>query len=224
MHANSLKNKNIYNVGASFSEYIEKYSGDYAIPSNTERMLVQFSFSLVFVILMWISANSFVYLPFTPVPVTMQVFTVLFCGIALGKTWALVSQLEYLVLGLAGFPLFAGFKNGLAVLLGPTGGYVIGFAAAAFLTGFVYKKLSLKFAGTGIDVFLACICGMAVIYLSGLFHLAGFLYQVSGQTGGAELLLTAFKAGVLPFVVFDLLKIMAIVTIQKAAERKRQSV
>ncbi len=134
---------------------------------------------------MWISANSFVYLPFTPVPVTMQVFTVLFCGIALGKTWALVSQLEYLMLGLAGFPLFAGFKNGIAVLLGPTGGYVIGFAAAAFVTGFVYKKLSAKFSGSGIDVFMACLCGLAVIYTSGFVHLAGFLYLGSNLAGGA---------------------------------------
>ncbi len=172
---------------------------------------------------MWISANSFVYLPFTPVPVTMQVFTVLFCGVVLGKTWALVSQLEYLMLGLAGFPLFAGFKNGAAVLLGPTGGYLIGFAAAAFITGFIYKKLSGKISGSGFDVFIACFCGLAVIYTSGFIHLAGFLYLSSGLPG-TMLFLNAFKAGVLPFIIFDLLKIMAIVTIQKASERKRQAI
>ena len=154
----------------------------------------------------------------------MQVFTVLFCAISLGKTWALVSQLEYLLLGLAGFPLFAGFKNGVAVLLGPTGGYVIGFAAAAFVTGFVYKKLSGKIGASGFDVFIACLCGLAVIYTCGCIHLAGFLYLSSKLPGGAVLLLTAFKAGVLPFIIFDLLKIMAIVTIQKASERKKQAI
>lgn len=224
MQTNSLKDKNIIHSGSSFQEYVEKNSGDIAMPSKAEEILVKFSFSLIFVILMWISANSFVYLPFTPIPVTMQVFTVLFCAITLGKTWALVSQLEYLLLGLAGFPLFAGFKNGVAVLLGPTGGYLIGFAAAVFVTGFVYKKLSGKIGGSGFDVFIACVCGLAVIYISGYIHLAGFLSLGSKLPGGAALLLTAFKAGVLPFIVFDLLKIMAIVTIQKSSERKRQAI
>jgi biotin transport system substrate-specific component len=224
MQINSLKDKNIFFTSSNFQEYVEKYSGAAVIPGKTEKILVKFSLSLVFVILMWISANSFVYLPFTPVPVTMQVFTVLFCAIALGKTWALLSQIEYILLGIAGFPLFAGFKNGVAVLLGPTGGYIIGFAAAAFVTGFVYKKLSGKIGGSGFDVFIACVCGLAVIYTSGCIHLAGFLSLGSNLPGGAMLLLNTFKIGVLPFIIFDLLKIMAIVTIQKASERKKQAI
>jgi biotin transport system substrate-specific component len=224
MQINSLKNKNIFHNYSSFPEYVEKYSGDALAHRNAEKILMQFSFSLVFVILMWISANSFVYLPFTPIPVTMQVFTVLFCAIALGKIWALVSQIEYLLLGFAGFPLFAGFKNGVAVLLGPTGGYIIGFAAAAFVTGFVYKKLSGKIGGSGFDVFMACLCGLSVIYTCGFIHLAGFLYLGSNLPGTAMLLLNTFKAGVLPFIIFDLLKILAIVTIQKASERKRLAI
>jgi biotin transport system substrate-specific component len=224
MQTNSLKDKNCFCSSISFQEYVEKYSGNAAMHSNAEKILLKFSFSLVFVILMWISANSFVYLPFTPVPVTMQVFTVLFCAITLGKTWALVSQIEYLLLGLAGFPLFAGFKSGVAVLSGPTGGYIIGFAAAAFLTGFVYKELSGKIGRSGFDLFIACICGLAVIYISGCLRLAGFLSLSSNLPGGAMLLLTAFKAGVLPFIIFDLLKIMTIAAIQKASERKRQAI
>jgi biotin transport system substrate-specific component len=222
MQAKNLKNKNIFDKAISFPEYVEKYSNSGTVPGAAEKILIKFSFSLVFVILMWISANSFLYIPFTPIPVTMQVFTVLFCAVSLGKTWALASQLEYLLLGLAGFPLFAGFKNGIAVLLGPTGGYVIGFAAAAFVTGFVYKKLSGKIGGSGSDVFISCICGLAVIYTCGFIKLAGFLYLSSNLPGGFAFLLAAFKAGVLPFIVFDLLKIMAIVKIQKASERKRQ--
>jgi len=224
MRINVIKDQKNSYYGSSFSEYVEKYSGDSTTPGIAEKILVKFSFSLVFVILMWISANSFVYLPFSPIPVTMQVFTVLSCAITLGKTWALLSQLEYLLLGLAGFPLFAGFKNGVAVLLGPTGGYVIGFAAAGFVTGFVYKKLSEKIAGTGFDVFMACLSGLAVIYISGYIHLVGFLYLSSNLAGGATLLLNTFKAGVLPFIIFDLIKIMAIVSIYKTSGRKRQAI
>ena len=67
------------------------------------------SFSIVFVILMAISANSFIYLPFTPVPMTMQVFTVLMAALVLGSRWALASQVLYIAMGLAGVPVFAGF-------------------------------------------------------------------------------------------------------------------
>jgi biotin transport system substrate-specific component len=222
MQINSLKNNNFSHSGSSFPKYVEKYNAGSSIPGRAEKILVKFSFSLVFVILMWISANSFIYIPFTPVPITMQVFTVLFCAISLGKTWAFASQIEYLLLGLAGFPLFAGFKTGVAVLLGPTGGYIIGFAAAAFITGFVYKKLSKVTGDSGFDVFIACLCGLAVIYISGCVHLAGYLYLGSKAPGVALLLLNTVKIGVLPFIMFDLLKIMAIVAIQKASERKRQ--
>ncbi len=224
MQINSAKNNKKFYYNSSFSEYVEKYTGEAVSSGKTEKILLRFSFSLVFVILMWLSANSFVYLPFTPVPVTMQVFTVLFCAITLGKTWALLSQLEYLLLGFAGFPLFAGFKNGVAALLGPTGGYLIGFAAAAFITGFVYKKLSVKFSGTGFDVLAACFSGLSVIYISGYIHLAGFLYLNSNLPGSAMLLLNTFKAGVLPFIISDLIKIMAIVSIHKTSERKRQAI
>jgi biotin transport system substrate-specific component len=224
MQAKSLKNNNIVQEAVSFPEYVKKYSNSGTVPGAAEKILIKFSFSLVFVILMWISANSFFYLPFTPIPVTMQVFTVLFCAISLGKTWALVSQLEYLLLGISGFPLFAGFKNGITVLLGPTGGYVIGFAAAAFTTGFVYKKLSGKIGGSGFDVFISCACGLTVIYTFGCIHLAGLLYMSSNLQDGSAVFLTAVKAGVLPFIMFDLLKIMAIVAIQKASERKRQAI
>ena len=224
MKINSIKYKNSFYYAGSFSEYVEKYSDAYTTAVKAEKILVKFSFSLVFVILMWISANSFVYLPFTLLPVTMQVFTVLFCAITLGKTWALLSQLEYLLLGLAGLPLFAGFKSGAAVLLGPTGGYIIGFAAAGFVTGFVYKKLSAKIGGSGFDVFIACLCGLAVIYVTGYIHLTGFLYLNSSMPGVSRLLLNTFKAGVLPFIIFDLIKIMAIVSIHKTSGRNRQAI
>src|SRR4030043_625139 len=101
-------------------------------------------FSLVFAVLMAISANSFIYLPFTPIPVTTQVLTVLLSGLFLGSRWALTSQVFYILMGIMGLPVFSGFKNGAALLTGPTVGYVIGFMAAAFVTGYVYENLLKK--------------------------------------------------------------------------------
>src|SRR4030066_2426860 len=103
-------------------------------------IMAKFAFSLIFAILMAISANSFVYLPFTPVPITTQVLTVLLSGLFLGSRWALTSQTMYILMGIMGLPVFSGFITGAALLTGPTVGYVIGFMAAAFVTGYIYEN------------------------------------------------------------------------------------
>src|SRR5438105_3015773 len=66
-------------------------------------------------------------LPFTPVPITGQTLAVLLAGAALGWRRGAASQIVYILEGLAGLPVFAGGTSGLAVLIGPTGGYLVGF-------------------------------------------------------------------------------------------------
>ncbi|MBE3036962.1 MAG: biotin transporter BioY, partial [Candidatus Atribacteria bacterium] len=126
--------------------------------------------------LMAISANAFVYLPFTPVPITMQVLTVLISAIALGSRLAFLSQLQYVLAGLLGAPVFAGFKSGLSVVLGPTGGYIMGFLAAAFIAGYIYEnnivgavtKNSVEhYDIRTISMFVSCVSGLLVIYTCG---------------------------------------------------------
>src|SRR5512143_1882057 len=74
-------------------------------------------------------------LPFTPVPVTGQTLAVLVVGAALGARKGAASLLLYLLAGFAGLPVFSGGSAGGAVILGPTGGYLIGFIVAAYLIG-----------------------------------------------------------------------------------------
>src|SRR4030066_1743003 len=123
-------------------------------------IMAKFAFSLIFAALMAISANSFVYLPFTPVPITTQVLTVLLSGLFLGSRWALASQAIYILMGIMGLPVFSGFKNGAALLSGPSVGYVIGFMAAAFVTGYIYEN-SVKKDGSSLShvltTFVSCI-------------------------------------------------------------------
>ncbi len=80
------------------------------------------------------------HLPGTPVPVTGQTLGVLLAGAALGSFRGALAVTLYLVEGALGWPVFAGGKSGVMVLLGPTGGYLLGFVLAAFLAGWLAEK------------------------------------------------------------------------------------
>jgi len=139
-------------------------------------------------------AQIAVYLPFSPVPVTGQTFAVLMAGPLLGRRRAVLCVLAYLTEGLLGLPVFAMGRAGLPTLIGPTGGYLVGFAAAAYLTGALAEK---QWDRRLITTALAMVLGNTVIYC------AGWLW-LSCLTNAR----TAFIAGVLPFVPGDILKIV----------------
>jgi biotin transport system substrate-specific component len=145
-------------------------------------------------LLIGLSAQVAVPLPFSPVPVTGQTFAVLMTGALLGARRGSVCVLVYLVQGIAGLPVFAAApKAGPAVLLGPTGGYLIGFIVAAYLTGLLAER---GWDRRVITTILAMAAGNAAIYLCGLIWLSMIV--------GAK---AAVVTGVLPFVAGDLLKI-----------------
>lgn len=127
------------------------------------------------------------YLPFTVVPVTMQSFAVLLIGASFGSKRAFLTTTLYLLEGILGLPVFAGLGFGIAKLFGPSGGYLIGFIAAATLMGFLSEKLNwdktfLK------SLFLFSI-GHGVIFLFGLAGLTKFF-------SGSEV----FAMGLIPFI------------------------
>jgi biotin transport system substrate-specific component len=132
-------------------------------------------------------------LPFTPVPITGQTFAVLLVGATLGSRRGAASLLLYLLQGLVGLPFFAGGASGLAYLLGPTGGYLVGFIASAGLVGLL--------AARGLDrripsALLAFLAGEIVIYLFGVAWLSVFLGIPH-----------AIAAGLLPFLLGDVIKL-----------------
>src|SRR5262245_52763921 len=88
-----------------------------------------------FALLTWAGAKVAVPLPFTPVPGTLQTLAVLLAGAMLGARAGAASQMAYLVMGLAGLPVFALPGAGPAYFLGPTGGYLVGFILAAWRHG-----------------------------------------------------------------------------------------
>ncbi len=144
----------------------------------------------------WVTAAAAqiaVRLPFTPVPITGQTFAVLLCAAALGSRRGALAQLAYLGLGSAGLPIFAGWTGG--VPFGPTGGYLLGFVAAAYVVGLLVERGWDRRARTA---WLAMLAGSAIIYAFGLPWLAVF-------TGGPTA--KVLVLGLYPFIPGDLVKI-----------------
>ena len=79
--------------------------------------------------------GAFISIPIGPVPITLQSFFVLLSGIFLGSKKALFSQITYLLLGLIGFPIFAGFSGGIQSIFKPSFGFIIGYVASAYVVG-----------------------------------------------------------------------------------------
>lgn len=139
-------------------------------------------------------------IPLGPVPFTLQVLIVLLAGLVLGSHWGAVSQIEYVMAGLLGAPIFAGGLSGPAILFSPTFGYIVGFILAAFLTGFLSERRN-----DARTAFLAGVVGVVAIYLLGGLWLSGWLMR-SGVSTVASLPHNIWSMGIAPFMLPDLAK------------------
>lgn len=166
-----------------------------------------------------VGAQVAIPLPFTPVPITLQVLAVVLSGLLLGVRGGASAQLTYLALGAIGAPVFAGFTGGFWHLLGPTGGYLISYPFAAAVAGLAFPIVAGAAAGTArwraVAVASAAgLLGLAVIYALGTAWLA-FELQLS--------LGTAVAQAILPFVAVDIAKVaLAALVAAGAAPRLRR--
>lgn len=144
-------------------------------------------------LLIALSAQIQFILPFSPVPITSQTFTVLLLGALYGSKRGPATVMTYLALGVMGLPVFAGGAFGVARLVGPTAGYLVGFLVAAFVVGLLSERgWDRKPWTTGASM----IIGNGIIYMTGVLWLSRFV-------GWQAVLSTGF----LPFLVGDALKI-----------------
>jgi biotin transport system substrate-specific component len=146
-----------------------------------------------FALLTALAAQIRIPLPFTPVPITGQTFAVLLSGAALGAGAGAASQALYVALGLV-FPFYAGGASGWEHATGATGGFLIGFVAAAWIVGRLAERRQDRTIETAVPAFLT---GTIAIYLFGLPWLAHTL-DVSW--------VRAAELGLAPFVLGDLVK------------------
>lgn len=131
-------------------------------------------------------------LPIGPVAVTLAIFAVCLTGLLLGPLDGTVATLLYIAIGAVGLPVFSGFRAGFSVLIGPTGGYIYGYLLCAFLSGLLAKRRFLSFFGMMLGVLLCYTVGTTQFMI------------VTGYGFPA-----AMSACVLPFIPFDLCKILA---------------
>src|SRR5688500_19037659 len=180
-----------------------------AVSSRTDMSTAIRAAAVLFVtVLTIVAAQVSVPLPFTPVPFTLQPMIVLLGGAALGARLGMSAQVLYLALGIAGLPVFAAspiLPQGFGRLLGPTGGYLMTYPIAAFLTGYLAQRgLDRRY----LTSVIAMVAGLSIIFAGGVLWLAF----------GAHLgLAGAVRTGLIPFIPADIVKVLLAATVLPAA-------
>lgn len=155
-------------------------------------------------------------LPWTPVPITGQTLAPLLFAVLLGRYWGGISQAIYVILGAAGIPWFAGFSGGYAELIGPTGGYLIGFIFAALFVGHFTDKYIRARSFRNLFC-LMLFANFVLIYVPGLIQLRIWLQFVRNISPTLWQLLLM---GAVPFIAGDIIKIAAAATLAKSITPK----
>lgn len=152
-------------------------------------IFIVLAISILFGISSWIAIP----LPFTPVPVSFTAQLILLSAVIFGRRGA-YATLAYLAQGAMGLPVFSNGGCGIAYILGPTGGYLIGFAVAAYVVGLFSERMKEK---SDAKIFGLMLIGNALFYVFGLPHLALMIGQAN-----------ALKFGLYPFIATDILKLI----------------
>ena len=177
------------------------YTRNFPRMANWLRDLMLISLGTLFVALL---AQVKIPLSFTPVPLTGQTFAVLLVAATLGSKRGAASMAFYIGLGAIGLPVFAGGAAGMAYLSGATLGYLIGFILAAYVIGLLAERGLERSLRTSVIPFLV---GTVIIYACGVSWLAVIL----GSYG------KAFATGLIPFVIGDVIKLIAASLVLPAA-------
>lgn len=164
-----------------------------------------------------LSISSIVNIPLdfiTPVPITLQVLFVLLTMAILGPVYGTLTCVLYLVLGAVGLPVYAGATSGLPVLLGPNGGYLFSFPVATLVGGMICSLRSANRSLDSIRIMGASLVAIAIIYSIGIIWLSDYLH-ISLWTG--------LVLGGLPFIPFDLLKLLVAAQVSLQVRRSVNS-
>jgi len=149
------------------------------------------------------AAGSYLSIPIGPVPIILQNMFVLLSGLLLGSRWGFASVGVYILAGVCGLPVFSGGLGGISRIVGPTGGYLLGYLPGVFITGLIAEKTGQRMI---YDV-IAMICGSIIIYSCGII----WLKVLTGMT-----LAKTLVVGMYPFLIGDALKIAAAAAIAKS--------
>jgi len=139
------------------------------------------------------AVGAYIHVPIGPVPIVLSTLFVLLSGLLLGSHWGMASMGLYLLVGAIGIPVFAGGKGGFAHFFGPTGGYLLGYVLASWITGFISERSRGLLV---LDIF-AVLVGSLTIYSLGV----PWLKMVTQMSWPKTLVV-----GVVPFLIGDAIK------------------
>lgn len=159
--------------------------------------------------LMAIFSQISIPLPFTAVPITMQVFGVVVIAIVLEEKISAVAMLIFILLGAIGIPVFSNLSGGISVLVGPTGGYIWGFILMAFIIGYAAARKNKEL------LFLATYISLIIDYLFGVFQLK-IVLGLSMEK--------ALMVGAYPFIVKDIIVVALAVVIALMVKKNLGSI
>lgn len=153
---------------------------------------------------------SMITIPIGVVSITLAVFGVMLTALTLGTRRAVISIALFILIGSIGLPVFSGFKGGISVLFGPTGGYITSYIFMALTVGLLTKKLPTNKTAAFFIKILACLAGLIVCYAFGTLQFI-FLQSVN--------ITQALWLCVIPFIPFDIVKIICAITISDVIKR-----
>jgi len=181
-------------------EHIHKHRTLYESFFRHKNIFLDISMMLMAVVIL--ALLSQLYIPLWPVPITGQTFGIFVIAFWFGSRKGALTTVLYILAGLVGFGVFAKHSSGLAVIIGPTGGYIFGFLVCAFFVGFLIEK---GHGRTSKSIMGIMVLGNLIIYAFGLIglwaHFPGMgLYKI-------------LMIGVIPFLIGDAIKIGAAVAL-----------
>ncbi len=150
-------------------------------------------------------------LPFSPVPISFCNLAVYIAVFLLGMKEGTVSVIIYVLLGLAGLPVFSGFSGGIGKVLGPTGGYIIGYIFLAIIGGFFVDRFYSKKKLGLVLIFVGFVLGTICLYAFGTAWLA---------KGASLSFSAALMAGVIPYIPGDIIKILIAIFLGKTLKER----
>lgn len=173
-----------------------------------KKSILRTSFTALFAAI--ICVGCLIKIPLGVIPVVLQNMLCILCAVLLGGVWAGIPTALFLLAGLIGLPVYSGGSGGIAVWLGPTGGFLPGYLLGAVAAGFIAgrpsveeKKISLK---NTIRISLAVIAGMILLYIPGVIRFSYWGTAAGKVPVEKTALMYTLTACVIPYIPGDVLK------------------
>lgn len=180
------------------------------------RLIYKIALALGMASLTGLMAQLRIPLPWSPVPITGQTFAVLLAGVLLGRYWGGASMAIYAGMGALGMPWFAGWAGGFSHLMGPTGGYILGFIVASLFLGYFTDRYVRARSFLSM-LALMLFANFVLVHGPGLLQLWLWLSLVKGS----EVTLSGlFWMGTIPFIPGDITKAVVAAAIARGATPK----